>query len=51
MGHKAGQSHRKLGLKKISYKMSGLHGDCGIVGKNQTLSTSFNQVHFVLLDL
>jgi hypothetical protein len=31
--------------------MSGLHGDCGIVGKNQTLSTSFNQVHFVLLDL
>jgi hypothetical protein len=37
--------------KKLQDELSGLHGDCGIVGKNQMLSTSFNQVCSVLLDL
>lgn len=46
-----GRSRRNLLFKNTTYKMSGLHGDCGIVGNNQTLSTSFNQVCFVLLDL
>lgn len=35
--------------KKLQDELSGLHGDCGIVGKNQMLSTSFNQVFFCII--
>lgn len=35
--------------KKLQDELSGLHRDCGIVGKNQMLSTSFNQVFFCII--
>ena len=33
--------------KKLQDELSGFHGDCGIVGNHQTISTSFNQACFV----